>query len=314
MAEANRIGVIYNPHLGLDHSQKRWGLIRKYMEQKGLQYDFVQSESFGSVERLVKMMCDNGYHTIVVVGGDGSLNGAVNAIMESRDTLPDDFAFSIIPNGIGNDFSRFWGVSVDDYKWAIDGLVARHVRKIDVGCCTYLDDSIPQRRYFLNCINIGLGARLIKTTNDAAQIIGSKKLSIIPAFVSRIFERKQFHMNIKIETEEVEGKFMSVCIGNCHGYGQTPNSVPYNGMLDISMITRPKWWQLFEGFWLLGKGRFLNYKNVHPYRARQIWVNNIDKALVSLDGIVLQAKLPTPMRITIKPDALDFIVPVIPEN
>ena len=119
---------------------------------------------------------------------------------------------------------------------------------------------------------------------------------------------------MKIETEEVEGKFMSVCIGNCHGYGQTPNSVPYNGLLDVSMITRPQWWQLFEGFWLLGKGRFLNYKNVHPYRTRQIQVNNIDKALVSLDGIVLQAKLPTPMRITIKPDALDFIVPVIPEN
>ena len=63
MAEANRIGVIYNPHVGLDRSQKRWELIRKYMEQKGLLYDFVQSESFGSVERLVKMMCDNGYHT-----------------------------------------------------------------------------------------------------------------------------------------------------------------------------------------------------------------------------------------------------------
>lgn len=314
MAEANRIGVIYSPHAGLDRSQKRWTLIRKYMEQKGLQYDFVQSESFGSVERLAKMMCDNGYHTIVVVGGDGSLNSAVNAIMESRDTLPDDFAFSIIPNGIGNDFSRFWGVSVDDYKWAIDGLVAHHVRKIDVGCCTYQDDSIPQRRYFMNCINIGLGARLIKTSNDAAQIIGSKKLSIIPAFVSRIFERKQFQMDMKIETEEVGGEFMSVCIGNCHGYGQTPNSVPYNGLLDVSMITRPEWWQLFEGFWLLGKGRFLNYKNVHPYRARQIVVNHIDKALVSLDGIVLQAKLPTPMRITIKPDALDFIVPVIPEN
>lgn len=314
MAEANRIGVIYSPHAGLDHSQKRWGLIRKYMEKKGLQYDFVQSESFGSVERLTKMMCDNGYHTIVVVGGDGSLNSAVNAIMNSRDTLPGDFAFSVIPNGIGNDFSRFWGVSVDDYKWVIDGIVARQVRKIDVGCCTYQDDNIPQRRYFLNCVNIGLGARLVKTTNDAAQIIGSKKLSIVPAFVSRIFERKQFQMSMKIETEEVEGKYMSVCVGNCHGYGQTPNSVPYNGLLDVSMITRPEWWQLFEGFWLLGKGRFLNYKNVHPYRARQMMVNHIDKALVSLDGIVLPAKHPTPMRISIKPDALDFIVPAIPDN
>ena len=104
---------------------------------------------------------------------------------------------------------------------------------------------------------------------------------------------------------------MSVCIGNTLGYGQTPNAVPYNGMLDMSVITRPKWWQLFEGFWLLGKGRFLNYKNVYPYRARQIMVKDVDKALVSLDGMVLQAKQLAPMRLSIEADALNFIVPLI---
>lgn len=311
MAEANRIGVIYSPHSGWEHSQKRWQLIRQYMESKGVLYDFVQSEASGSVERLTKMMCDNGYRTIAVVGGDGALNCAVNAMMQSRDTLPEDFAFAVIPNGIGNDFSRFWGVSTDDYKRVVDGIIARNLRKVDVGCCTYQDDQIPQRRYFLNCINIGLGARLIKTTYDAAYIIGSRRLSIIPALINRVFERKQFAMSMKIETEEIEGKYMSMCIGNCLGYGQTPNSVPYNGMLDISLITRPKWWQLFEGFWLLGKGRFLNYKNVHPYRARQIVVNDVDKALVSLDGIVLPSKEPAPMRITIERDVLNFVVPLI---
>ena len=311
MADTNRIGVIYSPHFGLDLSQKRWVQIRNYMELKGVKYDFVQSEASGSVERLTKMMCVNGYETIVIVGGDGSLNSAVNAMMQYRDSLPENFAFAIIPNGIANDFSRFWGVSVDDYKQVIDGIIARNVRKVDVGCCTYYDDNIPQRRYFLNCLNIGLGARLIKTTNDAAQIIGSHKLSVIPALVSQIFERMQYNLSLKIETEEIEGKYMSVCIGNCHGYGQTPNSVPYNGLLDVSLITRPEWWQLFEGFWLLGKGRFLNYKNVHPYRAKQVIVNDVDKALVSLDGLELPVKNAIPLRVEIEKDALDFIVPII---
>ncbi|MBQ3925527.1 MAG: acylglycerol kinase family protein, partial [Bacteroidaceae bacterium] len=124
MAEANRIGVVYNPHSGFDYSHKRWKRIREYMEQKGVPYDFLQSETPESVERLTKMMCENGYHTIVVVGGDGSLNRAVNAIMESREILPADFAFSVIPNGSGNDFARFWGVSLSDYKMAIDGIIA----------------------------------------------------------------------------------------------------------------------------------------------------------------------------------------------
>ena len=104
MEATNRIGVIYNPHSGFDKSKKRWEQIRKYLERRGVQYDFLQSETPESVERLAKMMCENGYSTIVVVGGDGSLNRAVNAIMQYRESLPEDFALANIPNGIANDF------------------------------------------------------------------------------------------------------------------------------------------------------------------------------------------------------------------
>lgn len=312
MEEGKRIGVIYSPHSGLDQSQKRWKLIRNYMESRGVMYDFVQSEAFGSVERLVKMMCGNGYSTIALVGGDGSLNSAVNAIMDCRESLPDDFALAVIPNGIGNDFARFWGLSVDDYKLSVDSIIARHVRKVDVGKCVYKDDDgLPQRRYFLNCVNVGLGARLIKTTNEAAQIIGSSELTAIPALVNQVFERRLYNLSMKIDTEAIDATFMSLCIGNCHGYGQTPNSVPYNGLLDVSLITRPEWWQLFEGFWLLGKGRFLNYKNVHPYRASYIVINNVDKALVSLDGMLLQAKAPEPIKVSLEKEVLNFVVPIM---
>lgn len=309
MAEVNRWGVVYCPHSGLSKTHKRWGLIRKYLQQKGVQYDFVQSESSESVSRLVSMLCENEYHTIIIVGNDASQNDAVNAIMNHSESLPSDFAFGIIPNGTGNDFCRFWGVGVDDYRMMIDSIIARKVRKIDVACCVYQDDGIPQKRYFLNCVNIGLGARLVKTTNDAAYIIGSRRFSFIPAIVSQIFERKMFSLSMLIETERIEGKYMSVCVGNCHGYGQTPNAVPYNGMLDVSVVTRPEWWQLFEGFWLLGKGRFLNYKNVHPYRSKQIIVDQLDKALVSFDGAVLQNKNLEPLRISVVSEALNLIIP-----
>lgn len=309
MAEESRWGVVYSPHSGFGKTHKRWNLIRKYMEQKGVQYDFVQSESSASVSRLVSMLCKNGYHIIVVVGNDATLNDAVNAIMKSKDILPEDFAFAIIPNGIGSDFARFWGISVDDYKLMVDGIFEKNIRRIDVGCCVYHDDGIPQRRYFLNSINIGLGARLIKTTNETEYFIGSRRFSFISAIISQIFERKLFSLTFQVETEHIEGKYMSMCIGNCIGYGQTPNAVPYNGMLDVSVITRPEWWQLFEGFWLLGKGRFLNYKNVHPYRAKQVVVEQLGKAFVSFDGTVLPAKNPEPLKISVESDALRFFTP-----
>ena len=74
-----------------------------------------------------------------------------------------------------------WGVGVDDYKRTVDRIIERKTRIIDVGVCVYTDeDNVPVRRYFLNCVNIGLGARLIDITSKATRLMGSKRLSVIP--------------------------------------------------------------------------------------------------------------------------------------
>ena len=75
--EAGKWGVIYNPKAGTRKVQKRWKEIKEYMDQKGVAYDYVQSEGFGSVERLAGILANNGYTTIVVVGGDGALNDEI---------------------------------------------------------------------------------------------------------------------------------------------------------------------------------------------------------------------------------------------
>lgn len=304
----NRWGIIYSAKAGLANSYKRWLAIQAYMEKQCVQYDFVQSEGSGSVERLTKMLCDNHYHTIVIVGNDAALNEALNGIFRAEQ-LVDDFAFALLPNGIGNDFARFWGITVDDYKKVIDSIISRRTRKIDVGMCTYTDvDNVPHQRYFINCVNIGLGAKLIDVTSKATRLIGSKRLSIIPVAIANIFERKSFDIKLKVDTEEISGQVMSICVGNSLGYGQTPNSVPYNSLLDISIITRPKWWQLLEGFYLLGKGQFLNYKNVHPYRVQRVEILDEGKARISLDGSMLDEQQISPMRIEVIPEALNFII------
>lgn len=82
--EPGKWGVIYNPKAGTRKVQKRWKEIKEYMDSKGVSYDYVQSEGFGSVERLAGILTNNGYRTIVVVGGDGALNDAINGIMSSN--------------------------------------------------------------------------------------------------------------------------------------------------------------------------------------------------------------------------------------
>ncbi len=107
--EPGKWGVIYNPKAGTRKVQKRWKEIKEYMDGKGVDYDYVQSEGFGSVERLSKILANNGYRTIVIVGGDGALNDAINGIMLSDAEDKENIALGMIPNGIGNDFCQILG-------------------------------------------------------------------------------------------------------------------------------------------------------------------------------------------------------------
>ena len=104
--EPNRWGIIYNPKAGTRKVQKRWDEIRGYIESRGVDFDYVHSEGYGSVERLARTLANNGYRTIVVVGGDGALNDALNGILSSSVENKTDIALGIIPNGIGNDFAN----------------------------------------------------------------------------------------------------------------------------------------------------------------------------------------------------------------
>ena len=100
------------------------------MDSKGVNYDYVQSEGFGSVERLAKILANNGYRTIVIVGGDGALNDAINGIMLSDAEDKENIALGMIPNGIGNDFAKYWGLSTE-YKPAVDCIINHRARRKD---------------------------------------------------------------------------------------------------------------------------------------------------------------------------------------
>ena len=65
----------------------------------------------------------------------------------------ENIALGMIPNGIGNDFAKYWGLSTE-YKPAVDCIINHRLKKIDVGFCNFYDGKEHQRRYFLkDCEN-----------------------------------------------------------------------------------------------------------------------------------------------------------------
>lgn len=306
MINENKWGLLYCPRGGW-RSNKRWEKIEKVLKAQKVDYDFVQSENQKSVERLIKMFVNNGYKTIVVVGGDSALNDAVNCLMQMNTEEREQVALGVIPNGLMNDFAHFWGFSDSDIEKTVASLKARRIRKIDLGCIRYTNKKGEKcRRYFLNCINIGLIAAIMNLRRKTHHMFGSRTLSFLCSFILMIFQRLDYKMHIKINSDVIKRRVMTMCVGNATGYGQTPNAVPYNGLLDVSVVYHPQMTQLFEGIYLFVKGKFLNHKSVHPYRTREVEVSS--NALIGIDGRLMNTPV-GPYQITVIQEVVNFLIP-----
>ena len=308
MVNENKWGLLYCPRGGW-RSNKRWEKIEKVLKQQRIDYDFVQSENQKSVERLVKMFVNNGYKTIVIVGGDSALNDAVNCLMQINQEERDQVALGVIPNGLMNDFAHFWGFSDSDIEQTVASLKLRRIRKIDLGCIRYTNKKGEKcHRYFLNCINIGLIAAIMNLRRKTHHVFGSRTLSFLFSFILMTFQRLDYKMHIKINSDVIKRRVMTVCIGNATGYGQTPNAVPYNGLLDVSVVYHPQMTQFFEGIYLFVKGKFLNHKSVHPYRTREVEIVEASHALIGIDGRLMN----TPKgayQISVIQEVINFLIP-----
>lgn len=304
--QQDRWGILYCPK---GHNNKQRERIQKALDERQVQYDFVQSESTDSVERLVTMLIHNGYKTIVVVGGDSALNDAVNCLMKEEKQVRDQISLGVIPNGAMNDFARYWDFKEGNLEQTVDWLVKHRVRKIDLGCIRYQNKQGEQcHRYFLNCVNVGLIADVMNLRRQAHSLLGSRTLSFVASLFLMIFHRMEYKVKVKINYDTVERKIMTMCVGSGPGYGQTPSAVPYNGMLDVSLVYHTEIVQVFAGLWLLLTGRFLNHRSVHPYRTREVEVVEAKHALVGVDGRLIGTPVGS-YSINVEQEVINFLIP-----
>lgn len=304
----NKWGIIYCPKHGI-RTSKRWERVEKALKAKRIDYDFVQSENPNSVNRLVKLFINNGYRTIIIMGGDSALNDAINCLMQEESSVRDSINLGIIPNGMMNDFAHFWGFREGDVEQTVNWLAQQRVRRIDVGRINYTNKKHEAcHRYFVNCVNVGLIAALMNLRRQTRHILMSRTLSFLTTFILMIFQRLDYKMHIKINNDQIKRKVMTVCVGNATGYGQTPNGVPYNGLLDVSVVYHPEMMRLFEGWYLLLKGKFLNHRSVHPYRTNEVRFEETSRAMVSVDGRLMNTPV-GPFTIKVEQEVINFLIP-----
>lgn len=66
--------------------------------------------------------------------------------------------------------------------------------------------------------------------------------------------------------------------------------------------------QLFEGIYLFWRGKFLNHRSVHPYRTREVIIEEAPYAPVGVDGRLIS----TPVgryTIQVEEGVINFLMP-----
>ena len=306
-----KYGIIYCPrHEGLKSVKKRRETIEASLKRHGLDYDLVQSENADSVERLVTMMIHNGYENIIICGGDSALGDAANCLMREEKEMRERICLGVIPNGVLNDFAKFWGFNDKDVDSVIESLKVHRVRRIDVGRMNFTDrDGKKSVRYFINCVNVGLIANIQKLRRDTRKVFWSRKLSFAISFFLHIFQRGYWKMQYTINYESESHRVMALCVGNAFGFGQTPNAVPYNGMLDVTVIRNSAVTHTLFGFLLFLRGKILNHKWVRPYRGRDVSLELPKNTPLSVDGSVLSSiDTSQQIKMAVEQETINFII------
>ncbi len=306
--EPNKWGIVYNPRSGLQRlARKRWKAIREYIVSRRIPFEYNVVQDYMSAEEIARGYANRGFKTIVAVGGDGIVSDVANGIMSSELADKSSVAIGIIPNGIGNDFADFWGLT-SDYKDAIDVIIEGRKKSIDVGYSSYYISGYYRKRYFINSMNIGTGAQVSQITDNIKRSIAAKWLAYVCALFIILFLKKTYRTHIVINEEHIRGRVMTICIGNAHGYGQTPSAVPYNGWLDVTVIYRPgKVLQIVKGLWMSINGSLFNHKKVKIYRTKRVKVLRVKNALTDVDGKIYKHGFP--LEIGILNEHLTIIIP-----
>ena len=120
---------IINPASGSGRGLAVWNQIHSELEQLHTEYRFFLLRKRGEAAILVRSLSRSVHScTVVVVGGDGTVNEVINGLESFS-----DITFACIPTGSGNDFIRGLKLETDPVKALHAILRPQVIKKINIG-------------------------------------------------------------------------------------------------------------------------------------------------------------------------------------
>ncbi len=269
------------------------GDARSVLEQAGIAVTQAIPGEDESIADIIRRHAESADFA-VVGGGDGTLNAAAPALVETGLLL------GVIPLGTANDFARTVGIPVDPAQ-AAETIASGKLKPIDLG--------EVNGKLFFNVASIGFSAELARElTEEAKRRWGTLGYGIVAARIlmrSRLFTAFVDHDGT---TESIRTMQVSVGNGRHYGGGMTveETATADDGKLDFYSLEVDNWWRLLALLPSLRKGTQGRWDDVRAFRTTEVTVRTAKRRPVNTDG---ELSTYTPAHFRIRPKAIRVFVP-----
>jgi len=170
------------------------------------------------------------YDRVIVLGGDGTINGVVNGLMASGESLP----LGIVPSGTGNEIVRSLGIPKNPEK-AMQIVLTGREYPIDVGKVN--------ERYFLNTFGLGADVEVVKMVNTLRsryRFARNRSVYYLAALLLLSSGFDPFEAEIQVGDRVFQGHAVLIAAANGRIYGERLLALPApsltDGLLDLYLL------------------------------------------------------------------------------
>ncbi len=243
----------------------------------------------GDATAIARDLAKRAVDTVVVAGGDGTVNETVNGLVADDRTVSPDTRMAIIPCGTGRDLGRSFGMKNIDY--AIRSLELNAWTTIDIGKASFheMDTGYPVSRYFINVGDVGIGAETANRINNTSKRFGGFTSYLYGALAS-IADFQPQELRLDLDGEQVfEGAANMVLFANgrFHAGGMlvAPEASFHDGMLDIFILEDVGKLKMVTS--LLPRvylGKHVGQTGIQHFKGKVLRVSSPDRLRIEMDG------------------------------
>lgn len=225
--------IVANLRAGGGRARDVLPLVTSAMRRAGREYELIIAPTGEATAPLLAEFLSTGrsdVDQVVAIGGDGTLNGAVNGILASRSNLP----LGIIPCGTGNEIVRSLGIPRDPEK-AVEIILRGQVCPIDVGKVN--------NRYFFHIFGLGYDVQVVKMVNTLRaryRLARNRSVYYVASLLLLSAGFDPFPVRVQVGERVFEGRAIMIVAANGRMYGERLLALPApslsDGLLDLYLL------------------------------------------------------------------------------